>query len=152
MNKKKWEIKELSPSETLAGASKKVLSVRLNDLLSSIKLYFENETEEKLHNTRIAVRRLRYSMELFIECLDRKKFLSFYDRVQYIQDLTGVVRDLDVLKQNMIILSTEEKVKVSRFLFEKIIEKRKKTNDNLKLELMKFIHSKKLKDFNKMIS
>jgi CHAD domain-containing protein len=152
MNKKKWEIKELSPSETLTGASKKVLSVRLNDLLSSIKLYFENETEEKLHNTRIAVRRLRYSMELFFECLDRKKFLSFYDRVQYIQDLTGVVRDMDVLKQNMIILSSEEKVKVSRYLFEKIDEKRKKMNDNLKLELMKFIHSRRLKDFYKIIS
>jgi CHAD domain-containing protein len=152
MNKKKWEIKELSPSETLSGASKKVLSVRLNDLLSSIKLYFENETEEKLHNTRIAVRRLRYTMELFFECLERKKFLSFYDKVQYIQDLTGVVRDLDVLKQNMTILSTEEKVKVSRFLFEKIDEKRKKMNDNLKLELMKFIHSKRLKDFYKIIS
>ncbi|HVO73476.1 MAG TPA: CHAD domain-containing protein [Ignavibacteriaceae bacterium] len=152
MNKKKWEIKDLSPSETLTGTSKKILSIRLNDLVSSIKLYFENETEENLHNARIAVRRLRYSMELFVECFDRKKFLSFYNRVQNIQDLTGEVRDLDVLKQNISTLSAEGKVKVSSFSFGKIDEKRQKMNENLKLELMKFIHSKRLKDFSKIIS
>ncbi len=152
MTKKKWEIKELSPSETLANASKKILAIRLNDLLSSIKLYFEEETVENLHNTRIAVRRLRYSMELFIECLDRKKFITFYGRIQHVQDLTGAVRDFDVLKQNINTLAAEEKVKVQKSLLARIEEKRQNMNENLKLELMKFIHSKALKDFGKTIS
>ncbi len=152
MTKKKWEIKELSPSETLANASKKILAIRLNDLLSSIKLYFEEETVENLHNTRIAVRRLRYSMELFIECLDRKKFITFYGRIQHVQDLTGAVRDFDVLKQNINTLAAEEKVKVPKSLLARIEEKRQNMNENLKLELMKFIHSKALKDFGKTIS
>jgi CHAD domain-containing protein len=152
MAKKKWEIKELSPSEAIADASKKILAVRLNELVSSIKLYFEQETVENLHSTRIAVRRLRYSMELFIECLDRKKFITFYDRIRRVQDLSGAVRDFDVLKQNVNTLSEEEKLKVSKSLFARIDEKRNNMNENLKLELMKFIHSKALKDFSKIIT
>lgn len=152
MAKKKWEIKELSPSGTLTDSAKIILPVRLADLLSSIKLYFEKETPENLHSTRIAVRRLRYSMELFIECFDKKKFAGFYEKIRRIQDLTGSVRDLDVLKQNMTVLSAGEKVKVSGSLFTKIDEKRFAVNENLKLELLKFIHSKPLKEFSKIIS
>ena len=152
MNKKKWEIKELSPSGTLSDSAKIILPARLEDLLSSIKVYFEKETPENLHSTRIAVRRLRYSMELFIECFDKKKFTGFYEKIRRIQDLTGSVRDLDVLRQNATTLCEEKKIKIPGSFILKIDEKRSASNENLKLELMKFIHSKNLKEFSRIIS
>jgi len=91
-------------------------------------------------------------MELFIICFDRKIFLRFYNRIENLQDNSGLVRDLDVFKENISSLITEEQVKVSRSVLTKVEEKRKILENKLELELMKFLHSKSLKDFNKLLN
>ena len=151
MSKSKWEIKELSPNITFGDSSKVVLLNRLNNLLNSVDLFFKEDSVENLHDVRIALRRLRYNMELFIDCFDKKKFSAFYKKIEALQDQSGMLRDLDVLKVNINSLIIDKKIKISKIIFQKIDERRNELKANLKLELMKFTHSKALKNFNSLL-
>ncbi|MFZ0455821.1 MAG: CHAD domain-containing protein [Ignavibacteriaceae bacterium] len=152
MSKSKWEIKGLSLDLPFGDSAKTILSSRLANLLNSIDIFFKDDTEENLHDVRIALRRLRYNMELFTICFDGKKFLSFYKIIEHLQDQSGLLRDLDVLKVNINSLTINEKLKISVKIFKKIEEKRSEIKSALKLELMKFTHSKALKNFNSLLS
>jgi len=147
---KKWEIDGLNNHKPFCDSAKLIMFQRLEHLLSAIRIFFENETVENLHLVRIALRRVRYSMELFISCFDKKKFLIFYKQIEFLQDFSGKIRDLDVLRQNMNSLK-EEKFRVTKTIFKRIGEEREKLNENLKLELLKFIHSKALSNFQKLL-
>jgi len=81
----------------------------------------------------------------------KKKFLIFYKRVEFLQDISGNVRDLDVLSQNILAIK-EEKIRITKSVINKIGEKRENLKENFKLELMKFIHSKALSNFQKLLS
>jgi len=148
---KKWEIEVIDTHKTLCDSAKVFLAQRVGYLLSEIQIFFENETVENLHRIRIALRRVRYNMELFKVCFDKKKFLIFYKRVEFLQDISGNVRDLDVLAQNLLAIK-EEKIRITKSVINKIGEKRENLKENFKLELMKFIHSKALSNFQKLLS
>jgi CHAD domain-containing protein len=148
---KKWEIENLNNHKTYCESAKIVMTQRLENLILSIGEFFKNETVENLHQVRIALRRVRYNMELFFSCFDKKKFLVLYKQVEFLQDFSGKIRDLDILEQNMNSLK-EEKIRITKTAFERIGEERKNLNENLKLELMKFTHSKALSNFQRLLS
>ncbi len=149
---KPWEISKLSIKQNLTPSAKIILRQRLESFLSSLNLYLSEINSENLHQVRISLRRLRYPMEVFIKYFDRKKYLSFYKIVSSLQDLSGEVRDLDILKQNLNIYCNKDKSKTEEINFSKIDIKKEQFQSNLKLELMKFIHGKELKDFKKLIN
>ncbi len=149
---KKWKIKGLEERTSLEDSGRIVLKQRLKALLSSIKLFLKEDTVENLHEIRISLRRLRYNMEIFICCFDKKKFLVFYKKISLLQDLTGNKRDFDVLIENIASLNVNEEIKIINTFIKKIEEKKSVLLDELILELVEFIHSKELKDFVKMIS
>ena len=149
---KKWEIEELRDEKSFCEAGRIILKSRIDYLLSSIDNYFKDRTVENLHNVRIALRRVRYNMELFISCYERKLFLRFYKKIESLQDLSGLARDLDVFKGNIKSLVEVENVKVNRSVLKKVDEKRVNLENNLEIELMKFLHSKSLKDFYKFLN
>jgi len=149
---KKWKIKGLEERTSLEDSGRIVLKQRLKALLSSIKLFLKEDTVENLHEIRISLRRLRYNMEIFICCFDKKKFLVFYKKISLLQDLTGNKRDFDVLIENIASLNVNEEIKIINTFIKKIEEKKSVLLDEMILELVEFIHSKELKDFVKMIS
>ena len=149
---KKWEIKGLKKNSNLCNAAKIILKARFDHLFDCIEKYFNILDPESLHNIRIALRRVRYNMELYIDCFNRNKFLTIYKKVQRLQDLSGEVRDLDVFKINTETLKKEEKIKINKSVTEGVEKKRKSIEDNLKLELMKFIHNKSVKNFYKLFN
>ncbi len=147
-----WEIAELSRKEDLVSSAKIILQNRLENLLSSITSYFNEINKENLHKLRIALRRLRYPMEVFIKCFSRKKYLSFYKIISSLQDSSGFVRDLDVLQQNLETYIKVNSPKFEEINFVKINAKKNHLQSNFNLELMKFIHGKELKEFKKIIN
>ncbi|RPI75105.1 MAG: CHAD domain-containing protein [Ignavibacteriales bacterium] len=148
---RKWEIEGLNNHKEFCDSAKIILSERINHLTYTIRKFFETESIENLHQVRIALRRVRYNMELFISCFDKKKFLIFYKQVEFLQDFSGKIRDLDVLTQNLNLLK-EKNIRISKNIYRTIGEERNTFNGNLKLELMKFIHSKSLSNFQKLLS
>ncbi|OGU37758.1 MAG: hypothetical protein A3K31_17635 [Ignavibacteria bacterium RIFOXYA12_FULL_35_25] len=78
--------------------------------------------------------------------------MGFCKIISSLQKLSGNVRDLDILKHNMQSFFKKDKSKTEEFNFNKIDVKKNKLQSNLKLELMKFIHGKELKNFTKLIN
>ena len=148
---KKWEIEGLDIHKSFCDSAKLILAQRVDYLLTEIDNFFRSETTENLHKIRIAIRRVRYNMELFKVCFDKKKFLIFYKRVEFLQDISGNIRDLDVLNQNILAIK-DEKISVTKGLLKKVGEKKENLKENFKLELMKFIHSKALSNFQRLLS
>jgi CHAD domain-containing protein len=151
MNKKKWQIENLDDKLEFKAAANLILKFRLAQVQEDIKNYFITDSVEGLHRVRISLRRLRYSMELFISCCDKKKFMILYKKVEALQDLSGKVRDYDVMKENMTLLVGEESVRINEKVFTKVDELRAGFYNQLKLELMKYIHSKAVKNFEELL-
>jgi CHAD domain-containing protein len=150
--KRKWEIEKLKDSRQLKKSANLILKNRLDSLLSYTEKYFKDQTVENLHDVRIALRRVRYSMELFIVCYDKKVFLKFYNKVQSLQDLSGAVRDVDISTENINSLIAENQIKLDLGFLNKLSEKKNQLEEKFKLDLMKITLNKTYKDFLKQIS
>ncbi len=150
--KRKWEIEKLKDSKTFKKSANIIMTNRIESLLTCINIYFQDRSVESLHDVRIALRRVRYSMELFIVCYDKKIFTKFYNNVQLLQDLSGNVRDVDISLENYSSLVNEDKIKLNEEIILKANQKKIALEENFKLELMKFTLSKVLKDFLKQLT
>ena len=148
---RKWEIIGLSADKSLKISARLTLQQRLQSVTLSIKFFFEEETPENLHEIRIALRRLRYNMEIFISCFDKNKFIAFYQIIEHLQDMTGTKRDLDILAENIRNIDNGNIYSKTNSFLKRIEMKNNWFKDSLTLELMKFTHSKELKDFSKML-
>ena len=147
---KKLKINGLSTHSSLSEAANVILKLRLTNLISDINKYFIESTPENLHRIRISLRRLRYNLESFFICFETEKYLVFYKEIEKLQDLTGELRDLDVLIDN--IEKNFGKNEKFKFFKIKIENKREKILENLNLTLMEFLHSKCLKEFKKLFN
>ncbi len=150
--KRKWEIEKLKSTKQFKKSADLILRNRIESLLSYVEKYFRDLSVESLHDVRIALRRVRYSMELFIVCYDKKIFIKFYNKVQLLQDLSGNVRDVDISLENINYLVTDNHIKIDEEIISKAKEKKILLEEKFKLELMKFTLSKALKDFLKLIN
>ena len=149
--KRKWEIEALKKNKSLNGIAKTILNNRIDSFLEAVIRYFENNTVENLHDVRISIRRVRYSMELFLICFEKKLFLRFYSRVEKLQDLSGSVRDLDVLLENVKALTDKGAIKSNPDLINQVLNKKSELEESFKYDMMKFLHSKVFKDFTKAL-
>jgi CHAD domain-containing protein len=147
----KWKIKGLNGKFSFRKTALIILNERLNNLNRLIKRFLNNETAECLHNVRISLRRLRYNMELFYGLFDRKKFLKLYNMMENLQDKTGYVRDIHILKQNILLFGKEDDIIIPDRMNVKIEEKEKLLKDDLRIELSNFLHSPELKNFMKIL-
>lgn len=148
--KYKWEIEKLKDSKQFKKSANIILRNRIESLLDFTDNYFQDFSVENLHDVRIALRRVRYSMELFIVCYDKKIFSKFYNKVQLLQDISGSVRDVDISLVNINSLVVEKSINIEQDIISKAKEKKISLEEIFKLELMKFTLSKVLKDFLKL--
>ena len=151
MSKRKWEIDNLDDNLEFIKAADIILSKRLDQVIEDINNYLISESVESLHRVRISLRRFRYSMELFVSSFDTKKFMILYKKVTKLQDLSGRVRDFDVMEENMNSLVKKEKIKIPKKEIKKVDAIRDEILVKLKLDLTKFRRSKAVKDFEELL-
>jgi len=138
MNKlKKWIIDNEKNSNEF---SKKSLKFRLKTIKNNIEDYLKNPNEDTLHEIRISVRRLRYSMEVFFVFFQKNKYYEFYNKLKEIQDETGEIRDMDIIKKTM--NKSESK---------KLDKKRNKLEKDIDKKLKKFLEDNIYYNFSKII-
>ena len=128
-----------------------ILKERIKKLVRLIKAYLKNETPEGMHVVRIALRRLRFNLELFYNIYDRKKFLNFYGLLVKIQDATGSVRDIYIINKNISLFEDEQNISIPDWVVLKIEEKQKRLIEDLRTELNAFVKSDGLKNFLKLL-
>jgi len=141
------KIKGLTRAKSFEESAFIILKYRFNNIKKKVKDYFTTPSVENLHDLRIAVRRLRYSMENFELCYKKKEFNKILEYLKYLQDLIGEGRDLDVFEDKVKQLARENEIEIPEFLYQ-IIENRKvDITHNIKLELMKLLKDKEIKNF-----
>lgn len=153
MTKKKfkWIIQELKNSKQLKKTADKILLNRIDSLLKYSYSYLEYQTVESLHDVRIALRRVRYSMELFFNCYDEKIFLRFYKDIQDLQDSSGSVRDVDISIGNINNTIQESEIDFKNEVIKKLNLNKIFLEEEFQKKLKKFLKGKSLKEFSKQI-
>ncbi len=151
MQKKKWQIDNLDNNLAFSSAADIILKNRLDQVMDDIKNYFESESAEGLHRIRISLRRFRYSMELFVSCYDSKIFMILYKKVTKLQDLSGQVRDFDVMEENINSMANHQDIKIPKKVFRKLEELRNEYKVKLKQELKKFTAGKAVKNLEQLL-
>jgi CHAD domain-containing protein len=74
----------------------RVIAVRADELLEHSRAVLDTSDIERLHDMRVASRRLRAAMEIFEPCFPRKPFRAALREVKAIADALGERRDRDV--------------------------------------------------------
>lgn len=151
MAKKKWKINKLRKSKQLSRIANIVLSFRIKNLLCYVQKYQTTKDIEDLHDVRIALRRVRYNMEIFYVCFNKTFFMKLYSAIEKLQDLSGELRDLDVFIEKINSLK-KENVEVNEEIELRINQKRILLQQKFEKELSKFVKNKNLKSFIKVIS
>jgi CHAD domain-containing protein len=90
-----WPVGNLSADAPLDANARKIIEVRVAELLSYTPHVEEPEAGEALHDMRIAAKRLRYTLELFEGVLG-KPGKAGVKRLKAIQDELGELHNHDV--------------------------------------------------------
>ncbi len=87
---------ELDCEEPFAPAAARVVGVRAAEVFEQTKGVLDLKSPERVHDMRVATRRLRAAMEVFEPCFPRKRFRKALKEVKALADALGERRDLDV--------------------------------------------------------
>ncbi len=82
--------------DSYASAAAKVLDVRADELGALAADVLDTEDIERLHDMRVATRRLRAALEVFEPCFPRRELKPILEQVKELADALGERRDRDV--------------------------------------------------------
>jgi CHAD domain-containing protein len=82
--------------DPFASVAARVVSMRADELLEHSDGVLNTREIERLHDMRVASRRLRAAMEVFEPCFPRKRFRAALKEVKAVADALGERRDRDV--------------------------------------------------------
>jgi CHAD domain-containing protein len=134
----KWRIRGLTKKTTLQKAAAVVIRYRIRQLVRYIDIFLKENSVENLHQVRIAIRRLRYGMELFIDCFEDRRFMQLYNRVEVLQDITGDMRDNHILQEKFELLFPDAAEEIRAKYIAKFTADENKMNDHLRAVLTVF--------------
>lgn len=87
---------DLSPEESYGEAAATVISVRAAELTRQARGVLDTGDIERVHDMRVATRRLRAALEVFEPCFPRKAHRRALREVKRLADALGERRDRDV--------------------------------------------------------
>jgi CHAD domain-containing protein len=87
---------EVSPDEPYAHAAARIVRVRAGELFEQAEGVLDTSDIERVHDMRVASRRLRAVLEVFAPCFPRGPYRSVLRDVKVIADALGERRDPDV--------------------------------------------------------
>ena len=90
------KVKGIDCKDSVAANARRIIDVRLNEMLSFGKYAGDPERIEEIHNLRIAAKRLRYTLEMFRFAFP-KDLNDLIAEVKEVQEHIGNMRDADVL-------------------------------------------------------
>lgn len=90
------EIEGLEPDVPFAHAAAAVIEARTAELLTCSEGVLDVAELERVHDMRVATRRLRAALELFAACFPRKPHRRLLKEVKAVADALGERRDRDV--------------------------------------------------------
>jgi CHAD domain-containing protein len=89
-------IPDLRADDAYGGAAAKILSVRSQELADHSRGVLDMGDIERVHDMRVATRRLRAALEVFAPCFPKKAHRAALREVKELADALGERRDRDV--------------------------------------------------------
>jgi CHAD domain-containing protein len=89
-------IPDLNAEDPYAEAAAKIVSVRASELRLNAEGVLDMGDIERVHDMRVATRRLRAALEIFEPCFPDKPYRQALDEVKRLADALGERRDRDV--------------------------------------------------------
>ena len=89
-------IPDLSPEDAYSEAAVKIVSVRSAEVAEHARGVLDTGDIERVHDMRVATRRLRAALEIFEPCFEPKPYRQALDEVKRLADGLGERRDRDV--------------------------------------------------------
>jgi CHAD domain-containing protein len=89
-------INDLSADDSYAEAAAKIVSVRAGELTDHARGVLDTGDIERVHDMRVATRRLRAALEVFEPCFPAKPYAETLRAVKRLADGLGDRRDRDV--------------------------------------------------------
>jgi CHAD domain-containing protein len=86
-------------------------------------------------------------MENFELFYKKKEFNKMIEYLKHLQDLIGEGRDLDVFEDKIKQLARENEIEISDFLYQIIEDRKVESTHNIKVELMKLLKDKEIKNY-----
>jgi hypothetical protein len=90
------KVKGIGCGESVLVNARKIINVRLSELLSFGEYVGDPQKIEEIHNLRIAAKRLRYTLEMFRFAFP-KELADLINEVKEVQEHIGDMRDADVM-------------------------------------------------------
>ena len=90
------EIPDLSADDSYGQAAAKIVSTRAEELNEQARGVLDTRDIERVHDMRVATRRLRAALEVFEPCFPRKPYRQALGEVKRLADGLGERRDRDV--------------------------------------------------------
>src|SRR4051794_25021461 len=87
---------EVAPDEPYAHAAARIVRVRADELFAQAEGVLDTSDIERVHDMRVASRRLRAVLEVFAPCFPRGPYRGVLRDVKHIADALGERRDPDV--------------------------------------------------------
>jgi CHAD domain-containing protein len=89
-------IPDLSADDAYAEAAAKIVEVRVGELIEQAQGVLDTGDIERVHDMRVATRRLRAALEIFEPCFPVRPFRQGLGEVKRLADVLGERRDRDV--------------------------------------------------------
>jgi CHAD domain-containing protein len=90
------DIPDLHWDDSFAAAAGKVVAVRADELAEHSENVLDTSDIERVHDMRVATRRLRAVLEIFAPCFPRREHREVLTEVKALADALGDRRDPDV--------------------------------------------------------
>lgn len=90
------KVPDLTCEDPFALVAARVVAVRADELIEHSRDVLDTDDIERVHDMRVASRRLRAAMEIFEPCFPRKRFRETLREVKALADALGERRDRDV--------------------------------------------------------
>jgi len=141
---------EVDCEEPFAVAAARVVAVRSQELFEQSAGVLDLDDVERVHDMRVATRRLRAALELFEACFPPKRWRKALKRVRALADALGERRDVDVELE--LLESLEEKVaRADRLELEDLVEGLRARQLEANEHLAAFVTRKRLRKLKRRL-
>lgn len=120
---------ELDCEGSFSEAAARTVAVRSKEVFERANGILNIEEVERVHDMRVATRRLRAALEIFESCFPRKRYRKTLKRVKVLADALGERRDVDVEIELLESLASEAATEDRASLEDLIDERRRRQHE-----------------------
>jgi CHAD domain-containing protein len=142
---------ELDCEASFGVAAKRAVKVRAKEVFRHSEGVLDLDDVERVHDMRVATRRLRAGLEIFEDCFPRKRHRKALKRVKALADALGKRRDLDVEIEQLEGLADEVSGD-DREALGALIEDRRVRQRQANEDLAPFVTGKRLKKLRRRLA